>query len=307
MLHKAFNLLVITGPTATGKTRLGALLAHRIGGEVISGDSRQVYRGMDIGSGKDMEDFIVNGKQIPYHLIDICEPGYEYNVYEYQKDFFQAFTGIRDRGLIPVLVGGTGLYIEAVLRGYRLIRVPVNPVYRAELEGKSMQELTRILASCKKLHNTTDTDTRKRLVRALEIEHYYATHPDADDFVPEVKPIVFGIHVDRDTRRKNISCRLHKRLEEGMLEEVEMLIDRGVAPEKLIYYGLEYKYITLYLIGQLNYDAMVQKLEIAIHRFAKRQMTWFRGMERRGIGINWIKGTLPVDKKLQIILDFLGL
>ncbi|NOY35974.1 MAG: tRNA (adenosine(37)-N6)-dimethylallyltransferase MiaA [Chlorobi bacterium] len=300
------NLIVITGPTATGKTRLGALLAHRLEGEVISGDSRQVYRGMDIGTGKDLEDFIVDGKKIPYHLIDIHDPGYEYNVYEYQKDFFRIFTKIHERGNLPVLVGGTGLYIEAVLRGYKLIRVPVDPAYRTTLDGKSMEELTAMLTTYKKLHNITDLDTRKRLVRALEIEHYYATRPETDDPLPEINPMVFGINVNRETRRENISRRLRKRLDEGMVEEVRKLLDQGVTADHLIYYGLEYKYITLYLTGKLSYDDMVKKLEISIHQFAKRQVTWFRGMEKRGIPIHWIDAKLPDGKKIEKIIELLS-
>ncbi len=296
------DLLVITGPTASGKTRLGALVAHRLGGEIISADSRQVYKGMDIGTGKDLQDFIVEGQPLPYHLIDIREPGYKYNVYEYQQDFLQAYEKIRSRKRLPLLVGGTGLYIEAVLRGYRLIRVPVDPAFRASLAGTSMEELTAMLASYKKLHNTTDIDTRKRAVRALEIEHYYATHPEETGDYPVIRAKVFGILVDRDTRRANISRRLRQRLKEGMIEEVERLAQQ-ISWEDLEYYGLEYKYIALYLQDQLTYDEMVHRLETAIHQFAKRQMTWFRGMERRGIPITWIDGTLPEEEKVRTVLE----
>ena len=302
-INPDINLIVITGPTATGKTRLGAMLAHRIGGEVISGDSRQVYRGMDIGTGKDLHDFIVEGNQVPCHLIDIRDPGYKYNVFEFQQDFIQAFEDIRYRNKMPVLVGGSGLYIEAVLKGYRLIRVPVDPEYRATLEGKTMEELAHTLASYKKLHNITDLDTRKRVIRALEIEHYYAIHPDEDTGFPEINPLVFGISVDRETRRVNISRRLHQRLKEGMVEEVENLLNKGVSHNTLMYYGLEYKYIVLYLKNELTRDEMVKKLETAIHQFAKRQMTWFRGMERRGIKIFWIDGSLDMEEKLQLITE----
>ena len=300
------DLLVITGPTATGKTRLGALVAHRLGGEVISADSRQVYRGMDIGTGKDLQDFIVEGQPVPYHLIDIREPGYKYNVYEYQQDFLRAYEEIRSRGRLPLLVGGTGLYIEAVLKGYRLIRVPADPAFRASLEGKSLEELTAMLASYKKLHNTTDIDTRKRAIRALEIEHYYAAHAGETEAFPQIRALVFGIAVDRDTRRANISRRLRQRLKEGMIEEVERLAKEGIPWEDLEYYGLEYKYIALYLQGQLGYDEMVRRLETAIHRFAKRQMTWFRGMQRRGIPITWIDGSLPEEEKSKIICEAAG-
>lgn len=301
--NKPINLIVLTGPTATGKTRLGALLARRIGGEVISGDSRQVYRRMDLGTGKDLEDYIVDGEKIPVHLVDIHEPGYEYNVYEFQRDFFRVFDEIRQRDKMPVLVGGSGLYIEAVLRGFRLLRVPPDPEYRATLRDKSMEELSALLASFKKLHNITDLDTRKRLIRALEIEHYYVTHPDEDDPVPEILPLVFAIRIDRETRRANISTRLHQRLGQGMVEEVQALLEEGIHPDKLKYYGLEYKYVTLYLEGKLDYKEMVSKLETAIHRFAKRQMTWFRGMERRGIPIHWIDYGPGVEEKLQVILE----
>lgn len=302
---KGPNLLVITGPTATGKTRLGALVAGRVGGEVISGDSRQVYRDMDIGTGKDLDDYLVDGTPVPYHLINIHDPGHEYNVFEYQKDFFRVFEEIRERGKLPVLVGGTGLYIEAVLKKYRLIRAPVNPGLRASLEGKSMDELADMLRSYKQLHNTTDLDTRKRVVRALEIEHYYAEHSGEEPPLPEVRAKVFAIRIDREQRRENISKRLRDRLKAGMVEEVQRLLDRGISPDKLIYYGLEYKYVTLYLTGQMDYPTMVTRLETAIHQFAKRQMTWFRGMEKRGIPIYWIDATMPEEKKVALILDVL--
>jgi len=297
------NLLVIVGPTATGKTRLGALLAHRINGEIISGDSRQVYRDMDIGTGKDLRDFMVEGETVPYHLIDIRNPGEKYNVFEFQQDFFRVYEDIRTRGKMPVLVGGSGLYIEAVLREYKLINVPVDPAFRAMLEDKTMKELTDMLASYKKLHNITDLDTRKRVVRALEIEHYYASHPEKESHFPELYPLIFGLRVDRETRRTNISQRLYRRLKEGMIEEVEALLHQGVSFDTLMYYGLEYKYIALYLKGEFFYDEMVGKLETAIHQFAKRQMTWFRGMEKRGVPILWLDGNLPLEKKLTIILE----
>ncbi len=297
------NLLVITGPTASGKTRLGAVLAHTIDGEIISGDSRQVYREMDIGTGKDLRDFRVEGETVPYHLIDIRDPGEKYNVFEFQRDFFRAYKDIRARGKMPVLVGGSGLYIEAVLREYKLIKVPVDPAFRATLRNKTMEELAGMLASYKKLHNTTDLDTRKRVVRALEIEHYYASHPEKEPRFPELHPLIFGLQVDRETRRANISQRLHRRLKEGMIEEVETLLQKGVSFDTLIYYGLEYKYIALYLKGELSYEEMVRKLETAIHQFAKRQMTWFRGMEKRGVPIVWIDANLPQEQKLAIILE----
>ncbi len=298
-----YDLLVITGPTATGKTRLGALVAHRLGGEIISADSRQVYRGMDIGTGKDLQDLVVEGERVPCHLIDIRDPGYRYNVYEFQQDFLEAYQDIRRRGRRPLLVGGSGLYIEAVLRGYRLIRVPVDPDFRATLEDKSMEELTRMLASYKKLHNTTDIDTRKRAIRALEIEHYYATHPDEQGGMPEIRAKVFVLYLDREERRARITRRLQRRLREGMIEEVERLLRQGVDHETLQYYGLEYKYISLYLQGKLDRETMVKRLETAIHRFAKRQMTWFRGMERRGIPVVWVDGVLPEKEKEEMIVQ----
>ncbi len=304
--EKNVNLIVITGPTATGKTRLAALLAHRLGGEVISADSRQVYRGMDIGTGKDLQDFVVEGSPVPYHLIDIRDAGYRYNVFEFQQDFVRAFEDIRRRGRMPLLAGGSGLYIEAVLRGYRLIRVPVDPAFRATLEGKTMKELAKMLASYKQLHNVTDLDTRKRVVRALEIEHYYASHPEEESRLPGLAPLVFGIRVDRETRRANISRRLRQRLKEGMIEEVERLLAEGVPRETLEYYGLEYKFIARYLAGELTYDEMVKKLETAIHQFAKRQMTWFRGMERRGIKIHWIDGSLTQEERVEAALEVVG-
>ncbi len=300
------DLLVITGPTASGKTRLGALVADRLGGEIISADSRQVYRGMDIGTGKDLDDYIVEGRQVPFHLIDIRDPGYKYNVYEYQQDFLQAYEDIRSRGRLPLLVGGTGLYVEAVLKGYRLMRVPVDPEYRATLKGKTMEELAALLASYKKLHNVTDLDTRKRVIRALEIEHYYATHPEEGEDYPQIRAKVFGVFVDRDTRRANISRRLRQRLGAGMIEEVEKLLERGVPHETLQYYGLEYKYISLYLQGEMDYETMVRRLETAIHQFAKRQMTWFRGMERRGIRIRWIDAALPREEQVERIIDIVS-
>jgi tRNA dimethylallyltransferase len=301
----AYNLVTVLGHTAGAKTRFAACLADRAGGEIISADSRQVYRRMDIGTGKDYEDYRVDGRQIPYHLVDILEPGYEYNVYEFQKDFLRVYGDITSRDRLPVLCGGSGLYIEAVLRGYRLVRVPVNQSLRKEFEGRSMEELSGLLASFRKLHNITDTENRKRLVRALEIEYYYRDHPGLDEDYPGLHPLILGIRYDRDTRRSRISERLRQRLRSGMIEEVSRLLEEGIAEEKLIYYGLEYKYITEYLGGKYGYDEMVSALETAIHRFAKRQMTWFRGMERRGLKINWLDGLLPVEEKLDLAMQLL--
>jgi tRNA dimethylallyltransferase len=296
---RSYNLVAVVGHTAGGKTRLAACLADRIGGEVISADSRQVYRRMDLGTGKDYSDYVVDGRKVKYHLVDILEPGCEYNVYEFQKDFLRVYGDILDRQAKAVLCGGSGLYIEAVLRGYRLIRVPVNPSLRKDLSGKTMEELTRLLAGFKTLHNKTDTENRKRLIRALEIEHYYRDHPHLDDEYPDLHPLILGVRYDREKRRERITKRLKERLAGGMVEEVEGLIREGVPVAKLIYYGLEYKYITEYLTGNLEYGAMVDALETAIHRFAKRQMTWFRGMERRGLKIHWLEGEYPLSEKLS--------
>ncbi|PLW99074.1 MAG: tRNA (adenosine(37)-N6)-dimethylallyltransferase MiaA [Marinilabiliales bacterium] len=305
-MKSPYNLVTILGPTASSKTGLAAALAYKIDSDVISADSRQVYRGMDLGTGKDYEDYIVNGKQIKYHLIDIVDAGYKYNVFEYQRDFLKVFDSIRGEDKIPVLCGGTGMYIDAVLKGYKLIRVPVNPVLRKELETKSMSELQQVLNTYKKLHNTTDVDTKKRAIRAIEIEAYYVENNVDDSFeYPDIKSLLVGIKFDRESRRKRISERLQRRLESGMIEEVQSLINGGVEPEDLIYYGLEYKYITLHLIGELSYNEMFKKLEVAIHQFAKRQMTWFRGMERKGYSIHWLDGYMSLDEKLESVKKLL--
>ncbi len=296
-----YDLIAILGPTASGKTRLAAALAHTLDTEIISADSRQIYRNMDIGTGKDIADYFVEGKKIPYHLIDIVEPGYKYNVFEYQRDFLHAYEAIREKQALPIVCGGTGLYLESVLRGYKLLPVPENAELRKQLEDKSLYELTDLLKQYKTLHNTTDVDSVKRAIRAVEIEEYYAHLPVEERMFPNLKSIVFGIDIDREMRRKKISDRLQQRLNEGMVEEVQHLLDRGISPEDLIYYGLEYKYLTLYIIGQLSYNAMFKELEIAIHQFAKRQMTWFRGMERRGINIHWIDYNLPLEEKIAVI------
>lgn len=300
-----YQLITILGPTASGKTAFAAALAERLDTEIISGDSRQIYRSMDIGTGKDLADYIVNGKQIPYHLIDICEPGYKYNVFEYQHDFFKAFNSIRDKGKLPILCGGTGMYIEAVLKGYKLLDVPPNPELRNSLKGKSLEELETILSSYKTLHNKTDVDSAQRAIRAIEIEEYYKTQaPDKKEYEP-INSLIIGVQIDRELRREKISRRLRSRLDEGMVDEVRNILNTGVKPEDLIYYGLEYKFLTQYIIGELSYEDMVSQLEIAIHQFAKRQMTWFRGMERRGFTIHWIDATLPTEEKIEKVLDFI--
>lgn len=308
------KLITILGPTASGKTDIATRLAARIGGEIISADSRQVYRKMDIGTGKDLADYTVDGKSVPYHLIDICEPGTKYNLFRYQQDFHTVYDDVRHRGAWPVLCGGTGLYIESVLKGYDLSPVPQNPQLRTELEGKDIQELTAMLAELKartgsNMHNKTDVDTCQRAIRAIEIDTYNLAHPTARRHQPAIPSIIIGVCVDRETRRKKISARLHKRLEEGMVDEVRRLLDEGIEPEDLVYYGLEYKYLTLYCIGEMKYDEMVKRLEIAIHQFAKRQMTWFRGMERRGFHINWVtapQSEMQMEAVIQAILNIVG-
>ncbi|MDY2642199.1 MAG: tRNA (adenosine(37)-N6)-dimethylallyltransferase MiaA [Mediterranea sp.] len=293
------DLIAIIGPTASGKTPFAAALAHRLHTEIISADSRQVYRGMDLGTGKDLADYTVEGEAIPYHLIDIADPGYKYNVFEYQRDFLSVYTDLRSRGLLPIVCGGTGMYVESVLRGYRLLPVPENPALRQQLEGYSLQELTQRLSRYKTLHNTTDVDTPKRAIRAIEIEEYYAHTPVAERSFPQLQSLIIGLQIDRELRREKITRRLKQRLDEGMMDEVRQLLSQGIAPDDLIYYGLEYKYLTLHAIGQLSYDEMFTQLETAIHQFAKRQMTWFRGMERRGLTIHWIEATLPMEEKLR--------
>lgn len=297
------KLITILGPTACGKTSVATALAARTDGEILSADSRQVYRRMDIGTGKDLDDYIVDGQTIPYHLIDICEPGTKYNLFQYQQDFLKAYNNIIGRGRQVILCGGSGLYLESVLRSYRLFDVPANQPLRDSLEGKSLEELTAILSSFKTLHNTTDVDTPQRAIRAIEIETFYQTIPAEQRSFPTLPNMTFGISIPRELRRRRITERLHKRLQQGMLDEVQRLLDSGISPDDLIYYGLEYKFLTLHLIGSLSYDQMVHDLEIAIHQFAKRQMTWFRGMERRGITIHWIDGTMSQEDIVRQILD----
>ncbi len=301
-----YDLITILGPTASGKTPLAAALADRLHTEIISGDSRQVYRRMDLGTGKDLVDYVVDGRPVPYHLIDIVEPGYKYNVFEYQRDFLKAYEEITSRGKLPILCGGTGMYIESVLKGYRLLPVPENPELRASLEGKSLEELTRILEGYKKLHNSTDVDTAKRAIRAIEIEEYYKQQPPEYREFPSLKSLIIGVDIDRELRREKITRRLKQRLDEGMVEEVRGLLEEGIPAENLIYYGLEYKFLTQYAIGELTFDEMFHQLETAIHQFAKRQMTWFRGMERRGFKIHWLDATLPMDVKTEQIINLIN-
>ena len=301
-----YDLITILGPTASGKTPLAAALAHRMGTEIISGDSRQVYRRMDLGTGKDLVDYTVDGCQVPYHLIDIVEPGYKYNVFEYQRDFLKAYEEISAKGKTPILCGGTGMYIESVLKGYRLLPVPENPELRASLEGKSLEELTHILEGYKKLHNSTDVDTCKRAIRAIEIEEYYKQQPPEYREFPSLKSLIIGVDIYRELRREKITRRLKQRLEEGMVDEVRGLLAEGIPAENLIYYGLEYKFLTQYAIGEISYEEMFHQLETAIHQFAKRQMTWFRGMERRGFTIHWLDATLPMEEKTELIINLIN-
>ena len=299
-------MITILGPTASGKTSLAAALAADIGAEIISADSRQVYRRMDIGTGKDLDDYVVDGRKIQYHLIDIAEPGTKYNLFQYQHDFMRAYTDITGRGVTPVLCGGTGLYIEAVLKGYRLAPVPENKELRARLEGRSLAELTEMLVELKRkngstMHNKTDVDTAKRAIRAIEIETFNGEHPQEAAEIPPIDNIIIGVDIDREERRRRISQRLRQRLDEGMVDEIRSLLDSGVAAEDLTYYGLEYKYVTEYVTGQLTFEEMFSRLEIAIHQFAKRQMTWFRGMERRGFTIHWIDSQLDMAEKVKKI------
>ena len=296
-------MITILGPTATGKTRLAAHIAAKLNGEVISADSRQVYKGMDLGTGKDYDDYIVNGNKIPYFLIDIVDPGYEYNVYEYQSDFLKIYKNIISRQKLPVLCGGTGLYIEAVLKGYKLVKVPENNSLRKKLGKKDNDELIKMLSSFRPLHNVTDSKDKERLIRAIEIQNYYKENPDLISDFPKIKNEIFGIYFDRNIIRRRITERLKARLESGMVDEVKNLLSKGITPEQLKFYGLEYKYITQYIIGELNYENMFRNLNTAIHQFAKRQMTWFRRMERSGFKIHWIDGNSDIEYKVNYIVE----
>ena len=302
------ELIAILGPTACGKTTVAAALADRVGGEIISADSRQVYRRMDIGTGKDLADYIVGGRPIAYHLIDICEPGTKYNLFEYQQDFLKAYNDIVSRGMTPILCGGTGLYMESVLRGYALSPVPQNQELRDRLETKSLDELTRMLVELKAktgstMHNQTDVDTPQRAIRAIEIEQYNLHRPTERRTFPDIPHTIVGISIDRERRRERITQRLRKRLDEGMADEVRSLLDSGIQPDDLTYYGLEYKYVTEYVLGRIGSQEMFSRLEIAIHQFAKRQMTWFRGMERRGFHIHWVEAACQPERTTADVVD----
>jgi tRNA dimethylallyltransferase len=301
-----YDMLTILGPTASGKTAFAVQLAKELEAEIISADSRQIYRRMDIGTGKDLSDYQIEGKNIPYHLIDIADAGYKYNLFEYQRDFKNVYEDLRRRSVFPILCGGTGLYLESVLKGYKMMPVPQNDALREKLSGKTLEELTQILSTYKILHNTTDVDTAKRAIRAIEIQEYYKTHPQEFVEFPEINSLIVGVDISRELRRERISQRLRARLDEGMVQEVRDILASGVSPEDMIYYGLEYKYLTLYIIGKMSYESMVSELEIAIHQFAKRQMTWFRGMERRGFKIHWIDYELKMSEKVEQVLSLLN-
>ena len=298
-----FDAIIIVGPTASGKTALSIELARKLNTEIINADSMYIYKDLNIGTAKPTQEEMDG---IIHHLIDIVEPGYKYNVFEYQRDFLKAYESIVAKDKLPVLCGGTGMYIESVLKGYRLLPVPENPELRASLEGKSLEELTRILEGYKKLHNSTDVDTAKRAIRAIEIEEYYKQQPLEYREFPSLKSLIIGVDIDRELRREKITRRLKQRLDEGMVEEVRGLLAEGISAENLIYYGLEYKFLTQYAIGELTYEEMFHQLETAIHQFAKRQMTWFRGMERRGFVIHWLDATLSMEEKVERIINLIN-
>jgi len=296
-----YNLICVTGPTACGKTSFAVQLADFFKGEIISADSRQVYRNMDLGTGKDLDEYTYKGKKIPYHLIDICDAGYKYNVFEYQRDFVEVWNKLQERQVMPILCGGSGLYVESILKGYKLLPVPINETLRENLKDKTLKELAELLSTYGKMHNVTDLDTKKRAIRAIEIEEYYSKNPKENTSFPEINPLVLAIDISREVRRNRITERLKQRLNNGMVEEVKSIIDSGVKPEKLIYYGLEYKYITMYLLSEISYEEMFEKLNIAIHQFAKRQMTWFRKMEKSGIKINWLPFDISNEEKIAFV------
>lgn len=300
-----YDMAVILGPTASGKTEVAVDLALETEGEIISADSRQVYRGMNLGTGKDLNEYQTAKGKVPYHLIDIAEAGYQYNVYQYQKDFLKVYRDIKEREVFPVMCGGSGMYLEAVLKGYQLIQVPVNEKRREELRELSLEELAALLATYKKINSTSDIENKKRAIRAIEIEEYRIANPETELSFPSINSLIIGIHVDRETRRQRITSRLNQRLGNGMAEEVKSLLEGGLKPEELIYYGLEYKYLTLYITGKLTYDEMRDQLNVAIHQFAKRQMTWFRKMEREGFTIHWIDGNKPLTEKTRRVLSLL--
>lgn len=301
-----YDMLTILGPTATGKTRLAALVASRLNGEILSADSRQIFRGMDLGTGKDMGDYIVDGIRVPCHLVDVADAGTQFNVFEFQQQFIHAYADVVSRGRFPVFCGGSGMYLEAVLKGYKLTHVPSDQVRRTELAKLSLEELAAVLRGYKTVHNSSDTETRNRAIRAIEIEEYLLAHPGSDFDFPEINSLIVGVQFDRDTRRERITSRLKQRIDDGMITEVQGLLGNGLKPDDLIWYGLEYKYITLYLTGELTKDEMFERLNIAIHQFAKRQMTWFRKMEREGFQIHWLDGEADIEDKIESVLRYLN-
>lgn len=305
MHEQVYDMITVLGATATGKTSLATKVASLLHGEVISADSRQVYRGMDIGTGKDLADYVVDDKQVPYHLIDILDAGEQYNVFEYQKDFQKVYEDLKSKDIFPVLCGGSGMYIEAVLKGYKLAQVPVNEPLRETLSQMTLEQLVARLKQLKSVHNNSDIENKKRAIRAIEIEEYMVDHPDLDWEFPQINSLIVGIDFSREERRQRITERLHQRLEEGMVEEIQGLLDQGVTPEGLIYYGLEYKFITEFLTGQISKQRMVEGLNVAIHQFAKRQMTWYRRMEKNGFNIHWIDGHLSLEDKTEKVIQLL--
>jgi tRNA dimethylallyltransferase len=306
MTENPIDLLAIIGSTATGKTNLAVQLALKLNGEIISSDSRQVYRGMDLGTGKDLADYTVDGFTVPHHLIDLVDAGEKYNVFQYQSDFLKAYTAIREKGKFPILCGGSGMYIEAVLKGYKLVDVPRNDSLRSELEVLELPELENKLAEMKPLHNKSDVDTKERAIRAIEIATFYAYHPTTDLDFPTINSLIIGIELDRQTVKNRITERLKQRLRQGMIDEVQALLNKGVSAEVLVYYGLEYKFIAQYLAKEFSYNAMVERLNVAIHQFSKRQMTWFRKMEREGFNIHWIDGSATMEEKVEKALGLIG-
>ena len=297
------HLITILGPTATGKTSLAAELAALIGGEIISADSRQVYRGMDLGTGKDLDDYVIDGRQIPFHLIDIHDPGYEYNIFEFQSDFYEAHHSIENNGNIPILCGGSGMYLDSILRAYQMKEAPLNKKLREELVGLSPNQLIDRLKMVSSLHNTTDITLPDRLIRAIEIAEAENSSKMHYDYLKGLRSINFGILFERQQIRERITERLTNRLEEGMVDEVKNLLEKGFTEEQLTFYGLEYKYLTMQVVGKISWDEMFEKLNIAIHQFAKRQMTWFRRMEKKGVHINWVDGNLTNEEKISVILQ----
>ncbi|MCF6191517.1 MAG: tRNA (adenosine(37)-N6)-dimethylallyltransferase MiaA [Candidatus Hydrothermae bacterium] len=304
-LTDKYDLITVLGATAGGKTSFAAHLAYNTDRDIVGADSRQVYRRMDIGTGKDLDDYIVNGKKITVHLVDIVEPGYKYNVFEYQQDFIKVYKQLKEQGKKAILCGGSGMYIEAVINAYNLLKVPENKELRKQLSEKSLEELTKILISYGNLHNKTDIEEKERALRAIEIAEFYKQNPDKKTGLENISKLILGIKFDRDSRRRRITERLKHRFENGMIDEVEKLLDEGIPADTLIYYGLEYKFITLYLLGQISYDEMFRKLETAIHQFSKRQMTWFRRMERQGTNIHWLDGYMSLNQKLERVKEIL--